>query len=198
MGCVMKFNKSTLKVALGLSVLASQTGCISALVFPPLIIPGVIFYALGVGEPFERGEGLRFTGVLLGSKDPGHAVALNQIPLDESIAQKAGVSVEDIEDYNNNLNQIRTVALELQQDIRSQLARSELKHYTRMDQLAQDVQVDSLAKKYGFGSGQEFLETMTSQHLSNEKVQSFSEATHLEAAQVKILLHYGFGVKMTR
>jgi hypothetical protein len=205
----MKLKKKFAVVLLVLSMMMTQTGCITGFLVPPLLLPLVITgvvvavpggVMIGMGA-YKRstpligtGTALLIVGGILDEENPGQMDALNPISRDQGIARELGVTLDDITDYNNNLNQIREVLFTLSQDLHSQLKRPEFRGLAKFDELAKDLQIDSLARKYGFSSGQELIETFKTDRLSSQALERFSQATQLSIAQAKILLKYGFAV----
>ena len=194
---------------LALAMMVTQSGCLIGFILPPVIVPLTITGTLtgiaggimvGVGTHDQNapllgtGAGLMLAGGILDQENPGQMDALNPISRDKAIAQELGVTLDDITDYNDNLNPIRQVALDLSKDIQSQLKRSEFKGIPNLEQLSNDSQIDTLARKYGFNSGREFVETFKAEKLSQQALDRFAQATQLSAIQAKILLRYGFAV----
>jgi len=225
MKIVMKnvVKKNLITAALALTLMVTQSGCLVGLVFWPLWIVGSVVGVTGAAlttigsidldchdahdcheghyhrstdiELVGNGIGLMLLGAVLDEKNPGHVDVLNPIPRDKEIADSAGVSVDDLSHYNNNLNQVRKVALELKNDIRSQLARPELKDVSSLAELAQDQQVNALVNKYGFESAEEFLKPTSTYKLPLKNLEAFAEATHLTPMMAKIMLYHGFAIR---
>jgi hypothetical protein len=129
----------------------------------------------------------------LDEKNPGRMDAMNPLPKDDEFASKIGVSVDDISDYNDNLNQVQKVAGELSQDIRSQVNR--VKQFNHMDQITSDAEINQVARKYGFENATTFVDALKGDHLQTQYVESFAKNVNLPTVQAKILLSYGFGIK---
>jgi hypothetical protein len=192
----------------GLAVLTilTQSGCVIGVLCWPLFVVGTGVGLIGTGmtvggvminrpDLWYLGTGVIVAGVLLDKDNHGRNDALNPLPRTDQVAAAAGVEIADINSYNDNLNFIQEVAERLANDIRSQSLRTDLIQYKSIKDLAADPELDELAKKYGFDSSAEFLETFKYEKLPRDKVQRFADATHLELAQAKILLFYGFSVR---
>jgi hypothetical protein len=213
----MKFKKSIITTLLAVTLMISQTGCLIGIVAWPLWIVGSVVEVTGAAlttvgaidlglhrDQYRRdtdialigsGAGLMVLGAILDEHNPGRVDVLNPIPRDKAIADKMGVNVDDLSQYNNHLNQIRKVALELQKDIKSQVSRPELKKAGSLAALAQDIQVNTLVKKYGFENAEEFLKPTSTTKLPLRSLENFAEATHLTPVMAKIMLYHGFAVQ---
>jgi hypothetical protein len=177
----------------------TQTGCLIGFIavpaFVPLVTIGTIIGIGGTGvalygaiklhplvpeiapDPnatyyLAGGVGGMLFGAVLDAPNPSHQESLNPISRDQEIATKLGVDLDDISDYNDNLNQVRTVAIELSNDIRSQLKRTDLGSVSSLKDLGNDVRIDQLARKYGFESGLHFVKSFKDEKISVENLRN--------------------------
>src|SRR6476660_7671967 len=113
----MKLKKTLTAGVIAFSIMATQTGCLIGLVAWPLWIVGSVVGVTGAGltiggavvsDPalLGTGVGLMVLGGILDTENPGHVDAVNPLPHEAKIADMVGVTVDDIENYNDNLNQI--------------------------------------------------------------------------------------------
>lgn len=174
----------------------SQSGCVTGLIFPPLWIPALAFGTLGAihNDPYYLDW-----GVILNQDNPSHEDALNELPRgDQNFNKKYGINDQDIQDYNDHLNQIRKVAIELKEDIQTEASRWKsvsIFSISKSD-LEMDPELNRLAKKYGFSDSLQFLESFHQEKLSWSQVQSFANQTQLGFKEAKLLLKIGFGVQI--
>jgi hypothetical protein len=202
----MKLKKRLAVVTVALSLALTQTSCLSGIAFWPLWIVGSAVGAMGIGltvigpvfdnsNLFGGGIGLMLAGSVLDAENPGRADALNELPMSEEFAKNANVKVADIKTYNRELDQVRKVGVELANDIRSQVLRRELSHASSVEQLSRDPQIDRLAGKYGFESGEALFDSFNKKALPAQNLSNFAKNMDLTQGQAKLLLYYGFGVK---
>jgi hypothetical protein len=162
-------------------------------------LAGGIMTGVGVYQKssplLAAGVGFMIAGSILDTGNPGHLEAFNPIPRDKALARELGVTLDDLTDYNENLNSIYEVAQSMTTDLRDLFQRPELKVVLNPEFLAKDTQIELLARKYGFSGAQELIAAFRKEQLSHETLERFSQATQLSPIQAKILLHYGFAVK---
>src|SRR5689334_9155785 len=112
----MKIKKTIAAAIIALTLMVSQSGCVLGIFFWPLWIVGSVVgitgFAVtlgGIAAPvlIGPGVGLMLVGIVLDEKNPGHVDMLNNLPRDKDLAKEIGVSVDDLSDYNDHLNQIR-------------------------------------------------------------------------------------------
>ncbi|MEO5969649.1 MAG: hypothetical protein ABIQ95_06950 [Bdellovibrionia bacterium] len=179
-------------LAILLTLATTQTGCIVGFLFPPLWLVSGGVLIVGAIE----GDGDLLTlGWVLDTKNPGRADALNEIPMSEEYAKTALVKIKDIKSYNRDLEKIRGVGIDLANDIRSQMQRQDLRQITRIEQLSHDAQIDRLASKYGFESGEALFNSFSQKELPGKTIAAFAKNMDITEGQAKLLLFYGFGVK---
>jgi hypothetical protein len=197
-------------VALAAVLSMNLSGCMLSLACWPLWIPGAVLLAGGMVVSVEGGSSHRsdskqllgsglalgLVGFILGTDDPGHSDALNPLPHDETVAKTAGVTVDDIEDYNRNLLNVREVGLQLAKELRTQVHRIDLKSISALKDIINDSEINQLARNYGFENTQEFIGTFKMTRFPKEKIEAFADATHLSVPQSKLLLRYGFGIQI--
>jgi len=209
----MDFSMKT-RSALIASILAlttTQTGCIvGAAMGPsglPLWVVGSSAALLGTGLSLEgmhigdsamahNGEILMFWGIILDEKNPGHVDHLNRIPLNQTLASKMNVSINDIKNYNSNLRgAVRDASNQLVGDLRGPVARIQkcLKSFGKYD-LAQDDQIVALAYDYGFADAAELVKVFSGSKLPAEKLSSFANRLHLSEQDTRILLYTALGI----
>jgi type II secretory pathway component GspD/PulD (secretin) len=110
------------------------------------------------------------------------------------LAQKISVSLDDISDYNDNLNRIQVLGKQLVEDLKPLIKRIKNNEITPA-MLTSDPQINQVAHRYGFGSAAEFMRTKNSVTLPKAYVESFAQATDLSIPQAKIFLYHSFGIK---
>lgn len=190
----MKFQKNW-SIFVGLTLLfLSQSGCVMGLIFPPLWIPALACGGIGLvhHDPYYLDW-----GVFLSQNNPSHEDALNELPRgDRAFNDKYEMNDQDIEDYNDHLNQIRKVAIELKEDIQTEIARLRNAPLFSKKHLETDPELNRLAKKYGFIDSLHFLESFQQEKLTQLQIQNFANQTQLGFKEAKFLLRVGFGVQI--
>jgi hypothetical protein len=199
----LKTKKASLALLLGL--LLSQPGCVAGIISWPLwaigSVVGVSGLVIGTEGQFHHdidlvgmGDLLVVSGFFLDTQNPGRSDALNELPMTEASAQAAGVTIQDIRSYNHHLEHIRAVGMEIFQDIKAQVNRTELRNFTALAQVHSDPELQGLVQKYGFESTAAFLSTFSSQKLPRTSLEHFARSQNLSEAEAKLLLFYGFNV----
>ncbi len=137
-------------------------------------------------------------GSILDGKDsqfPEHMEALNPIPRDAELAQELGVSFDEITDYNSHLNEVRSVALELAQDLHTLISQIRSAGVTHKAQLSANADLKAFGAKYGFETLSALEEAFQAPALSRDTLERFAHQTGLSVSQTKILLRSGFGLR---
>ena len=192
-------------VAASLILALTQSGCLCGIVVWPLWIAGSAVGVIGLtmgaaGLHYERDDLLRdgleiaLCGVLLDEKNPAHVEALNEIPRDAKLARKLAVSIDDMSDYNDNLNQIQVLGKRMIGDLKPLIKRIKNNEISP-SQITSDPQINEIAHRYGFGSAAELMSTQHSKVLPRAYLESFAQATELSVPQAKIFLYHSFGIQ---
>jgi|GEM_PF-1068243 len=192
-------------IAASVLITVTQTGCLCGIAFWPLWIAGsaigvtgAAIVGGGIAHNHDRlialGIELGLYGAILGEENPAHAEAFNEVPRDAKLAQKISVSLDDISDYNDNLNRIQVLGKQLVEDLKPLIKRIKNNEITPA-MLTSDPQINQVAHRYGFGSAAEFMRTKNSATLPKAYVESFAQATDLSIPQAKIFLYHSFGIK---
>ena len=183
----------------------TQTGCLCGIAVWPLWIVGSAVTLtgasiMGVGmihqyEPYAHtGLGIAILGSILGEENTLHIEAFNEIPRDLKLAHTLSVSLDDLSDYNDNLNQIQTLGNQIIKDLQPLMKRIRSNEITP-SQIISDPQINELARRYGFGSAAELMTTRSSTVLPHAYLNSFARSTGLSVVQAKIFLYYAFRIE---
>ena len=183
----------------------SQTGCVAGTICVPLWVAGTVTsYSGGVltlaglkarsPNTAALGISLVFIGAILGEENSNHAEALNEIPRDHDLAQKISVTIDDITDYNDNLNKIQLVGQQLVEDLKPLVKRLK-KNEIDPKMVTSDSEINELARRYGFGSAAELMKTKGFKTLPQAYLESFAKATDLSVPHARIFLYHSFGIK---
>jgi hypothetical protein len=126
-------------------------------------------------------------GLILDEKNPGRMAAVNELPIDDKVADALGVKPSDLEQYNHELNQV----------IRTN---NQIEVYMKQAQdsgaSGYDAILDSYATANGLGTGAELKEVMMKDSLSGEKLKAFASANSLSENTAKIFLKTRFSIKI--
>ena len=192
-------------VATFLIIAITQSGCLCGIVFWPLwiagsavAITGAAITGIGIINQHESlargGFEIALAGSLLGEENTAHAEAFNEIPRDAKLAQKLAISVEDISDYNDNLNQVQLLGKRMIEDLKPLIKRIKNNEISP-SQITSDPQINEIAHRYGFGSAAELMSTQHAKVLPRAYLESFAQATELSVPQAKIFLYHSFGIQ---
>ena len=202
----MKFFKGYARIiAASLLIAISQSGCILGFGFFPLwfigaggVVSGGVIGAVGLrqkdNDATKLGIHLLIGGTLLGENNSGHVEALNEVPRDPALAKKLSVSLDEISNYNDHLNEIQGVGQKLINDLKPLIKRFKNNEF-RPKNLLTDPELNEIAHRYGFGSMKEFFSTKNSKVLPKAYLESFAKATELSVSQARIFLYHAFGIE---
>jgi len=126
------------------------------------------------------------TGFFLDSNDPTYRVELNQLPMDPDLAEKAGVTLDTIQRYNENLEKVRENAIPFHNAISSLMNPSE-KNQDADHQLL-------VANMWGFESVKQFRKTIETSLMGADILKIFAEYTNLEIDVARLMLYAGFDI----
>ena len=123
-------------------------------------------------------------GVVLDQKNPGRVDTLNMLPLTESLAKKYGVTVNDIEAYNDELSSV----IRTHQNIQSTLTLVKEKQGT-------ETSLNDAAISLGLKDGHELVEVLKADKLSEKSLENFAQAQSISKTSAKIYLQ-SLGIKL--
>lgn len=182
-----------------------QSGCIVASSASwPLWLPGAMIGRAGIvmtssgfftHSVSDYRDGMFFTmvGIILGNEEPNRIFTLNELPRgNQLLMNQLHVNNDDLEAYNENLNQIQKIVIEIMKDIQIQKSRFKTMKFS-LSELKQDSEFSSICKKYGFEDTATFIASFKQSKLSQKQVESFSGKMNLPLAQAKILLFHVLG-----
>lgn len=185
-----------------------QSGCIvTSPASWPLWLPGGMIIASGTVMTLsgfvthsysDYRDGVIFTlvGVVLGKEEPNRLITLNQIPRgDQLLMNQLRITNEDIEEYNENLNQIQKIVSGVIEDIRSQEFRFQTSKFS-LSELKEDPELNLISQKYGFEDVAALVDSFKQSKLYQKQVESFARKLDLPISQAKLLLYCGFGVNI--
>jgi hypothetical protein len=188
----MKKIKNFLVVLALVGVVSTQSGCLigGAASNPGIVGAGsVLFWSGLIAEnAFDRGvlhpdqqyyaNWAMYIGIVLDSKNPGRIDALNALPLDETVANKQSVSIEDLETYNDELNEVIVANSEIEALLQKSISE---------EGLSQD-EVMAMVNKLGLESFDELVEIMQADSLINNVLELFSNAFNLSPKTAELYL----------
>ncbi|MBI2645746.1 MAG: hypothetical protein HYW85_01725 [Deltaproteobacteria bacterium] len=181
----MKTIKKAFVMIIMFGLLATQSGCIVGLATgnAPLALGGVGIWAFGylTKIPF-----FALSGIALDADNPGRQDALNPLPMDEEIAHSLEARVEDLETYNSELNQIwvadEVITITTQKSIENKgLSKEEL---------------TTAATRMGLASGQELIDILQGDELSQENLQKFASAFEMSPKTAELYLKRRWAIKI--
>ncbi len=209
----MKTSNKLIQMALGSTLLISQTGCIASLAFPvaeavnmPLFFAGTgSLFAGGAIRTLTSGDGdpacmgcssshlgpmigdiLLAAGLILDQKNPGRTDELNPLPIAPAVAEKFGVTQSDLTQYNDELPQVLTAHQNIIGAIRTLSA-----HNTKISR----EDLNKVAVGLGFQDSADLETTLASDQLSSEKITAFANSQGLTPTTAKIYLK-SIGIKI--
>ena len=196
----MKGKKFALGVAL-LSIACSQTGCIVGLFTGNA---GMMWTGVGVnvagsgiramakdegGENADSHLGHFFEniGFFLDQKNPGRVETMNALPVAKETASKLGVTMDDIAQYNDELNGVHKLNATIENTIK----------LTSEGKLSKEA-LDHSASELGFKNGAELKKVLAKNALGQAEIAKIANASGISNSTVSIFLQSRFGVKVAQ
>jgi hypothetical protein len=179
--------KKMLMICLLVGSLISQSGCIVGLATgnAPLAWVGLggAWVAPNTGAPL-----LAYIGIVLNSEDTGRSNALNPLPLDENVAQALEVGLEDIETYNDELNEV----IAADEAIVAVLQKGSENNSSSKEEL------NNAANLVGLNSSEELIDILKGDELSREVLNVFASSFEMSPKTAELYLKNRWLIKIEK
>lgn len=179
--------KKLAMVAVLAAFVSLQSGCIVGLSIgnPGLAWGGLGLWSLGfiADSPLAK-----VAGIVLDASNTGRQDALNPWPVDNEVAATLGTTVDTLLTYNDELNQV--IAAD---DYISSIVESLSQDYS----LTSD-EATMAAKTLGLTDGQELVDVLKGDSLSQSNVQKFATAFKMSPSTAELYLKRRWNVKVDK